>query len=597
MIADSFKRQFQEEQVDALYGGTSSSILASILFATVINFTITPDLVGIQSPSLWIFLIYGIALLRGVDAFLYYRTEKTKRNSKLFLTRFTINATLAGIGWGLMLWNYFPATPQENQFYLILFVMGIVAFATTSLSYHLGVIVLFMVALFLPLEIRIILDNANFYSVLSLLMPIFFISQANGSRRINRKYLENIRIQIEFKEKETEYRNLKYAIDQHNIVSITDTSGDIIYANEKMREITQYTDEELMGENHRVVKSPEHSSNFWKYMYRTIARGKVWNAEVKNIAKNGRPYWVDSTVVPFMDEQGKPYQYISIRTDITKSKELDEQNINDKNDALIRAKIAQILQGQNTLKERMANSLKVISKDLDLKNEDKLGVFLSPPGTNNLITYVTQGQYNETQALKNKCTSHMRSLCARAIYSGKLVISDHCYLDSNDKHDHTEEDHSHGHLIIPLVHNTKVLGILFIYTEPSPTRNQSRLDTLRFIGNLFGMAIANETIKSNLKKTRQHALEMAQSKSDFLANMSHEIRTPMNGVLGMLDLLRDMPLDVQSKNYVETAQGSASMLLNVINDILDISKIESGKLHIEHINFDLRKAIEDTTEL
>ncbi len=595
MVIDYFKAQFRKEQVDALYGGTTSSVIASLLFATVINFTITPELNGIEHTFFWIFLIYGIAILRGVDAFIYFKTDKTNSNTSLFFIRFTISAILGGAGWGLMLWNFFPASPQENQIYLILFSMGIVAFATTSLSYHLGIALIFITALIIPIEVHLLLDDSHFYTVLSFLFPIFFLSQINGARRINKKYLDNIRIQIEYKEKEKEYKNLKYAIDQHNIVSITDTRGDILYANEKMREITQLSQEELMGANHRVLKSAEHSPKFWKYMYRTIAKGNVWKSEVQNINKAGMTYWVDSTVVPFMDAKGKPYEYISIRTDITKLKELEQQSIHEKDNALVRAKVAQILQGQNPLKERITKSLEVLSEDLELNLQDKLGIFLSHKNKNRLKLYVTQGDFDATPAEGNKCKTHLHSLCARAIYSGKLVISDHCFDNSNK--DHACDVASHGHYIVPLLHHTKVLGVLFVYTTPVPNRQQARLDTLRFIGSLFGLAIANETIKLNLHQARKHALEMAQTKSDFLANMSHEIRTPMNGVLGMLDLLSDVELDAQSKGYVETAQGSAGMLLNVINDILDISKIESGKLHIERINFDLRKATEDTTEL
>jgi len=210
--------------------------------------------------------------------------------------------------------------------------------------------------------------------------------------------------------------------------------------------------------------------------------------------------------------------------------------------------------------------------------------------------FVTHGEYSDEFLHSEKCVKLGSCLCGRAAIFGKLIVSDDCMTDPDHDH-HFEDMTSHGHYILPLKHNKKILGILFIYTDPYPSREQSTLDTLAFIGDMFGLAIANEEVKEQLELAKENAEDTAQAKSDFLANMSHEIRTPMNGVLGMLDLLNNMKLDNKASSYIDIAHGSASMLLNVINDILDISKIESGKLHIEEIEFDLRKVIEDSADL
>ncbi len=118
--------------------------------------------------------------------------------------------------------------------------------------------------------------------------------------------------------KELEFQKL--AIDEHAIVSITDVKGNITYANDKFCSISGYTHEELEGKNHRIIKSDEHSAEFYADMWKTIANGNIWQGEIKNIAKNGDHYWVMSTIVPFKDDKGKPFQYISIRTDITERK-------------------------------------------------------------------------------------------------------------------------------------------------------------------------------------------------------------------------------------------------------------------------------------
>jgi diguanylate cyclase (GGDEF)-like protein/PAS domain S-box-containing protein len=113
----------------------------------------------------------------------------------------------------------------------------------------------------------------------------------------------------------------KSALDEHAIVSIADVQGDIIYVNHKFSEISQYSHKELIGKNHRVLKSDHHPYAFFKDMWRTIEQGNVWHGEIQNKAKDGSLYWVASTIVPMLNEYRKPKQYISINTDITESKE------------------------------------------------------------------------------------------------------------------------------------------------------------------------------------------------------------------------------------------------------------------------------------
>jgi len=113
---------------------------------------------------------------------------------------------------------------------------------------------------------------------------------------------------------------LKKAMDEHAIISSTDRAGRINAVNEKFCEISGYTEDELMGKNHRMLKSDEHPSALFTDMWGTISSGHPWHGEIKNIKKNGGFYWVKATIVPFMEKSGKPFKYISIRTDITKAK-------------------------------------------------------------------------------------------------------------------------------------------------------------------------------------------------------------------------------------------------------------------------------------
>jgi len=129
----------------------------------------------------------------------------------------------------------------------------------------------------------------------------------------------------ELKEALREVSELKWALDVSTIVAVTDLSGKIVYANDKFCEISGYSREELIGQNHRIVNSGYHDKSFFRQMWQTIREGNIWNGEIKNRRKNGSFYWVNTTIVPLMDEQGKPTQYISFRNDITKGKEAEEK--------------------------------------------------------------------------------------------------------------------------------------------------------------------------------------------------------------------------------------------------------------------------------
>lgn len=114
------------------------------------------------------------------------------------------------------------------------------------------------------------------------------------------------------------------ALDNSAIVAITDRTGEIIYANEFFSTLSKYTQEELVGTNQRIVNSGFHPKSFFKKMWKTIGQGQIWQGEICNRAKDGSLYWVDTTIVPFLNEKGIPKQYISIRHDITEKKNIED---------------------------------------------------------------------------------------------------------------------------------------------------------------------------------------------------------------------------------------------------------------------------------
>lgn len=166
------------------------------------------------------------------------------------------------------------------------------------------------------------------YLVLGFIGLFIIISGGLVSLFVYRYLTANIQqlslAQSDLKNTLLDLKNLGYALDQHAIVSIADTTGRITFVNEKFCEISQYQEHELLNRQHSIINSGYHEKQFFRDMWATIISGETWQGEIRNQKKDGSYYWVETTIVPFLDKNNIPYQYVAIRTEITHIKEIEE---------------------------------------------------------------------------------------------------------------------------------------------------------------------------------------------------------------------------------------------------------------------------------
>lgn len=364
-----------------------------------------------------------------------------------------------------------------------------------------------------------------------------------------------------------------------NAILITGHNAAIEWVNPAFTELTGYSLQEAVGHSPKeLLKSDVHDQAFYEKMWQKLLKEEHWEGEIVNKRKDGNLYNAHVSISPVFNKHGLLSGYVQIQRDIT--------------DSVVLLAVSEALQHNEPLDERFKQVMDILFNLRSFNLQRKGGVFLKAKGENSLTLFVLNGEFSAEFIEKEQCVKYGACLCGRAAVSGELLISDDCFCDS--RHEHTFLDmQAHGHYIVPIAYCGEVFGILFLYTDCHPVRSETRLAMLKQVGEMMALTIGQEEAKKTVEMARDVAMQASLVKSEFLANMSHEIRTPMNGVLGMLDLLSETDMTATQLDWVETAHKSATALLDVINDILDLSKVEAGKLELHSVDFNLIDLIED----
>jgi PAS domain S-box-containing protein len=340
------------------------------------------------------------------------------------------------------------------------------------------------------------------------------------------------------------------ALDAHAIVSVADNSGRIIYVNELFCQTSGYSAFELLGSPHSIVKSGAHPPDLYRDLWETISSGRSWHGELKNRRKDGTFYWVATTIVPTLDAAGLPLRYVSIRTDITAEKALDEELLQQR---AFLANIAEAV-GEGILVEDEHGECVFANQEaahlLGCTREALLGRRLREQ----IVDSIGPIDFSHS-TFEPAAGPEPAWLCGR--YEGWFIGLDGVRRPVLVS-------------VQPMAPGSGIAGTVIAFRDHSRERRQ----------------------RDALRHARAAADRANRAKSAFLANMSHEIRTPLNGVLGLARLALDESADApRLREYLEGIVESAGALTELITDVLDLSKIEAGKLRIQRVDFDLHELL------
>ncbi len=362
---------------------------------------------------------------------------------------------------------------------------------------------------------------------------------------------------------EVQYRAMllrERTLNQHAIVSATDVHGTITYVNDLFCEINGMAPHQLLGKNHRIIASGIHPRAFYTGMWEAISQGHTWHGEICNRSPvTGQAYWVAATIVPFLDANGLPKEYISVRTDITKRKKLEQELAHER----------------SFLESITAN----LGKGVMVLDREERCTFLNPEAERLLGWTLAQLKGQPLHGQMYFCAGQAEGEDAPACPVCLCYALQECVsFDMQDD--------------LVLVHKER--GSFPAAMTVSPLFEDGVLTGCVAV---FHDITQHKRHEAELRQAKEQAEQASQARSSFLANMSHEIRTPLNAILGFTEALLDTPLNPQQQRQLTTVRQSGRTLLGLLNDILDTAKLEKGALQLEVRDFSLRQLCQQLVDM
>ncbi len=369
--------------------------------------------------------------------------------------------------------------------------------------------------------------------------------------------------QVKLEESIKALEDYKFALDESAIIAITNKKGEIISVNDNFCKTSKFEREELIGNTHRIINSGYHDKDFFVNLWQTIAQGKVWRGEIKNKAKDGSYYWVDTTIVPFLDHKKRPFQYLAIRFDITDRKLADEQIIQS-----------------NERFEKVAQATNDAIWDWDIVGES----LYRGSGFKELFGIEVNLKIASEDFWKDKF--HPEDL-PRIIESLEDAISNPKVSNWSQEYRIIQENGS----IATVVDR----GIII-------RNNHGK--ALRMVGAITDITHRKEYEQSLMQlnaSLSERAKELAISNAEleqFAFVASHDLQEPLRMVTSFLTQLEKKygdSLDDNAKKYIHFAVDGAKRMREVILNLLDFSQVGKHKDDIEPIS--LERVIQETLNL